>query len=73
MTTVSPNVAITTSYAEGVLFVIGNEPPDTRRKGSEDEPRKVENVPCGGRAALKASLRLSPPASQVFPHTPFLL
>lgn len=60
ITIVSHNVAITTSYADGELFVIENEPPDTRRKGSQNEPRTFEKVLCGGRAALKTSLRPAP-------------
>lgn len=53
MTIVSHNVAITTSYADGELFVIENEPPDTKRKGSQNEPWTFEKVLCGGRGPLR--------------------
>lgn len=53
MTIVSHNVAITTSYADGELFVIEIEPPDTKIKGSPNEPRTFGKVLCGGRASLR--------------------
>lgn len=49
----SHNVAITTSYADGELFVIENEPPDTIRKGSQNEPRPFEKVLCGEKSSIK--------------------
>lgn len=60
MTIASHNVAPTTSYADGELFVIENEPPDPKGEGSPNEPGTCEKVLCGGRSALKTARRPAP-------------
>lgn len=53
MAVVSSNVAITTCYADGELFVIEKEPPDTKRK-SQNEPGAFEKSECIIKDATKA-------------------